>query len=489
MKTRNALRSRANGQAAIWLLGMLAASAAVMYAVFNTGQVIVGKERAVNSADAAALAGAQVEARLLNLMAYGNRGIIANEVLLAQMLSLESWTQYVGRTAGTIKIVLDVLSLIPPLTAFAQTLSKIMGQAQKIADKGHEGLEKLIGNALIPALEIAKTGLKGAEKTISLMGGGIAGDAVKNLVAANKTDFNGRWDNGVTLASTGAINEMTLVKNNAAWIKFTQLYDGNKRGDAKYILESSIDNFTRDRPGQWWLNVSLDFLGIGMEKKGGSLLKDVEKNQDRWESEDTLEQWTAPPPWVFCKGSCKTYIPIGWGRSNAAEKKNAGVVWDPHRSAQELAQSNGGRHDHWSGVPSLYDIRDKSQAARENLGLDFVVAVSRAGANDFTTTSVPMGSELTTSVIGSPHVPLKQRSNQNTAFAKARVFFERPRRGLTNDFTASGLWRPDGAKEYGSLYSPYWQARLRDLTQGEKTLLLGAMGLTPDHVYYTPGGQ
>lgn len=86
-------------------------------------------------------------------------------------------------------------------------------------------------------------------------------------------------------------------------------------------------------------------------------------------------------------------------------------------------------------------------------------------------------------------MPLKENSGQNTAFARARVFFERPRRGLTNDFTAAGLWRPDGAKEYGSLYSPYWQARLRDLTSGEKIALLGAMGLTPDHALYTPGGQ
>ncbi|MBW8893202.1 MAG: hypothetical protein JF617_14130 [Burkholderiales bacterium] len=99
MKTSKSRASRTRGQAAIWLLGTLAASAAVMYGVFNTGQVIVGKERAVNAADAAALAGATAEARLLNLMAYANRGVIANEVFLAQLLSMESWVQYLGRTS------------------------------------------------------------------------------------------------------------------------------------------------------------------------------------------------------------------------------------------------------------------------------------------------------------------------------------------------------------------------------------------------------
>ncbi|MEO6279428.1 pilus assembly protein TadG-related protein [Roseateles sp.] len=488
MKINASVRSSIRGQAAIWLLGTLAASAAVMYAVFNTGQVIVGKQRAVNTADAAALAGAQAEARLLNLMAYGNRGIIANEVLLAQMLSLESWTQYVGRTAGNIKTVLDVLSLIPPLTAFAQTVSRVMGQAQNISDKGHDALKKVI-DVLIPALEVAKGGLKGAEAAINKLGGVIAGDAAKNIVAANRTNFNGRWDSGVALANTGAVHTLTLAQNNLDWIAFTKLYDGKNRGDAQYILENSIDNFTRYRPGQSWLNVSLDLLGVGMEKSGGSRLTGVDKGLDRWESQDTLEQWTAPPLGVFCKGNCKTYIPIGWGRSNADEKGKLGSVWSPNRIAQKSAYSGGGKHDGWSGVPALYDIKEKSIDKRENLGIDFIVAVSRDGANDFTTTSVPMGSPLATSVAGSPDMPLKQRAAQNTAFSKARVFFERPRRGLTNDFTASGLWRPDSAKEYGSLYSPYWQARLRDLTTGEKTVLLGAMGLTPDYVLVTPGGQ
>lgn len=477
-------RHRHRGQAAIWLLGSLAASAAVMYAVFNTGQVIVGKQRAVNTADAAALAGAQAEARLLNLMAYGNRGIMANEVLLAQMLSLESWTQYVGRTAGNIKTVLNVLSLIPPLTAFAQTVAKAMGQAQKVADKGHDALKKVV-DGLIPALELAKSGLQAAEGAIRLGGGVIAGDAAKNLVAANKTNFNGRWDPGLSLSSGAGVDGLTLAKNNADWIQFTRLYDGNNRSDAKYILENSTDRFTRDRPGQGWLNVSLDLLGVGMEKKGGSQLKGF----DRWESQDTLEQWTAPPLGVFCKGNCKTYIPIGWGRSNADKSGGRGNTWSPNRKAQQLAYSNGGRHDDWTGVPALYDIRDKSQAARDKLGLDFVVAVSRKGGNDFTTTSVPMAGVQTGAVTGSAHMPLKQHAGQQTVFAKARVFFERPRRGLSNDFTASGLWRPDSAKEYGSLYSPYWQARLRDLTKGEKIALMGTMGLTPDHVLYTPGGQ
>jgi hypothetical protein len=467
------LRSR--GQAAIWLLGTLAASAAVMYAVFNTGQVIVGKQRAVNAADAAALAGATAEARLLNLMAYANRGVIANEVFLAQLLSLESWVQYLEQTAGNIEMVLNIASLIPGVAAFAQPAAKVMDKVEMIADKAKDGLHKGI-DVYIPVLEGVKTGLKAAEGAIRLGGGLLAEDAARNLVKANRTDFNGRLDKGVVIADTKLVKEATFVKNNADWVQFTKLYDGNERGDGKYILEQSLDRFTANRPGQGWLNFSVWLAGL--EKGGGSKLQ----GYDRWESQDTLEIWERS------KGK-KDYKPVGWGRANADENGNSGGTWSPKRDAQKNARKDGGEHRNWSGVPSLYDIADKKQASREELGLDFVVAVARPGGNDFTTTSMAMDTTTSKSVTGSAHMPLKQQDAQNAAFGKARVFFERPRRGLTNDFTASGLWRPDGAKEYGSLYSPYWQARLRDLTAVEKGALLTAMGVTPDKALYTPGGQ
>ncbi|MFG6412610.1 pilus assembly protein TadG-related protein [Roseateles sp. DC23W] len=472
-------RHRHRGQAAIWLLGSLAASAAVMYAVFNTGQVIVGKQRAVNAADASALAGATAEARLLNLMAYANRGVVANEVFLAQLLSLESWVQYLEKTSGRLEMVLNIASLIPGVGAAAQAAAKVMDKVEMVAGKAKTGLHKGI-DVYIPALELVKSGLRGAQTAINKGGGLLAEDAARNIVKANKTDFNSRKDAGVVIADSGLIKEATFVKNNAAWMKFTALYENGDRGDGKYILEQSLDRFSAYRPGQPWLRLNGGIAGL--YKDGGSKLK----NFDRWESEDTLELWRLG----WCKYKpCKKYEAVGWGRANADKSGSAGDRWDPHRDAQDNAQDDGGRHRKWSGVPALYDVADKKKTSREELGLDFIVAVARPGGNDFTTTSLSMDTVNSKSVTGSAHVPLKQEAAQNAAFAKARVFFERPRRGLTNDFTASGLWRPDGAKEYGSLYSPYWQARLRDLTAGEKGALLTAMGISPDKALYTPGGQ
>jgi len=99
-----------------------------------------------------------------------------------------------------------------------------------------------------------------------------------------------------------------------------------------------------------------------------------------------------------------------------------------------------------------------------------------------------MGVEVATPS-GSAEMKERLEGDQLSALSKAHVFFERPQRGLGNDFTASPLWRADGAKEYGSLFSPYWQARVTDLSASEKLALMGAMGINPAYVPLTPGGQ
>lgn len=472
-------RRRQAGQAIVWLLATLAASAAVMYAVFNTSQITVGKQRAVNAADAAALAGGTAQARLLNLVAYTNRGMIANEVFLVQMLSMESWLQYVEKSAGNISTLLDVLSLIPPAAPFTKPLALVFDKVSDIAGQGHDMLKDTVIPPMIKALELAKDGLRLAQTAIHGGGGLLAEDVAKSLVNANRTSFGGRHDPGMAMADSAMVRGLTFAANQKDWTGFLKRYSNNERGDARQILMDSRDRFSADRPGTWLFNVDAGFTGL--EKRGGSDLK----GYTRWETQDTLEQWTKSP----CKsGFCTNYVPVGWGRANADSGGSKGSTWSPGRQAQRNARSGGSAHDGWSGVPALYDVKDKSKAARESLGLDFIVALSRAGANDFSSQGLGMGAGLA-SPLGSADVTRKQHGGVQAAVAKARVFFERPRRGLVNDITANGLWRPDQAKEYGSLFSPYWQARLRDVSATEKGALAAAMGLTPDYIVYTPGGQ
>lgn len=469
-------RRRQRGQSIVWLLATLAASAAVMLAVFSTTQVTVNQQRTVNAADAAALAGANVEARLLNLVAYNNRAIVANEAFLIQMLSLESWTQYLQTTASNIS---KVTRFIPYV---GQVVSTVLQQLSQVASTVRQGLGTAI-NGIIPVLELAKEGAELAHAAALTAGSLMAEDAAKTVVQANRTTFGNRTDAGAALDDSGAVRALTFASNAYTWNQFTKRYDGNQRTDTRNVLLASRDDFSTDRPGTWWTNFSL-FL-FGTEKIGGSQLKANGSSRDgfdRWETQDTLELWTRNG-----RGK-KDYLPIGWGRSNADRNGSKGNTLPPNRAAQQLARNQGTAHRGWSGVPRLYDISDKTVAKRDKLEIPFAVVVKRPQAAALTAHNLGMAKAVT-SPLGSPDMPERLEAGGYHAMAKARVFFERPQRGLANDFTARTLWRPDGAKEYGSLFSPYWQARLVDFSVGEKMALLGAMGITPDYAIYTPGGQ
>jgi hypothetical protein len=474
---------RMRGQALIWLMGTMVACAAILYGVFNTAQITVAKERTINAADAAALAGATVQARVLNLAAYNNRAMMANEAFLIQMLSIESWLQYFSNTADNFGTVADVVGIfIPPVKILGQILDKLGDVAEEI----HDGLVKVDENAVIPLLEGLKGAIGLAHTVVINAGGLLAEDAANNVTKANRTHFGVHQDIGVEIDNRPAVRAATFFLNESQWLAFTSRYTNNNRQDAREVLLASRDRFSTDRPGEWWTNIKAGL--VGTEKRGGSQLKGF----DRWETQDTLEIWEKVP----CKsGMCKVYQPIGWGRSNADEGATAGDVWSPNRTAQKLAYTESERHGghteklrNWSGIPGVYDVKDKSSKARANLGVDFLIAVRKSRAALLTTQQLGMGAS-TSAVTGSADMYERTEADQYTALSKARVFFERPQRGLINDKTSSPLWRADSAKEYGSLFSPFWQARIVDLTPAEKVGLLAAMGMTPDKAAYTPGGQ
>jgi hypothetical protein len=91
---RFAFRDRQRGQALIYGLFILIGGLASLFFLFNTGQLTREKTKLTNTADAVAYAAGVLHARALNFDAYSNRALVANEVLVAQMVSLSSWAQY-----------------------------------------------------------------------------------------------------------------------------------------------------------------------------------------------------------------------------------------------------------------------------------------------------------------------------------------------------------------------------------------------------------
>ncbi|WP_265256883.1 pilus assembly protein TadG-related protein [Verminephrobacter aporrectodeae] len=91
---RRAARRQQRGQALIYGMFVVISALAALFFLFNTGQLSQEKTKLVNTADAVAYSAGVMHARALNFSAYGNRALVANEVLVAQMVSLSSWAQY-----------------------------------------------------------------------------------------------------------------------------------------------------------------------------------------------------------------------------------------------------------------------------------------------------------------------------------------------------------------------------------------------------------
>ena len=128
------------GQSLVFLLGFTAALIGAMLLVFNTGQVTADKERLVNAADAAAYSGAIWEARALNFQSYMNRAIVANEVAIAQSVSLRSWVDYVRSSLNNVNMITQFVPYLGAVTrALAQASTQLQNGSQTILVPAERG--------------------------------------------------------------------------------------------------------------------------------------------------------------------------------------------------------------------------------------------------------------------------------------------------------------------------------------------------------------
>lgn len=475
LRSRRMPQRRQRGQVLVWLLGMVATCAAVLYGIYNVGQLTAAKEKVVNAADAGAYAGAMTQARALNFMAYTNRAAIANEVFICQLISLNAWIQYAARTGYNIG---TVLSYIPFLNAIGEALK----EASAELDDVNEDEVKDVIEQVVDGIEMMKDfhlEASGSNAILYYAAGPLARKAANSTVDANKTTFGARTDWSPSV--NGMMDAATFVVNEAQWLDFSERYVDDMRSVAKEVLLAARDRFSSDRPGNIFTNHTVhlpDGMSLGLEKRGGTRLVDFE----RWEAQDTIEFWAERMDTCggLIKYPCKKtdYTPIGWGRSTLAEEEESGDEWAPHRYAQQLAFRYGLENEGWSGVPTLRDITDRSEAERGRLGLDYIVVVRKGQTQTLTTSTLGIAKVPTTSVMGSAEMNESLISSQFNAIGKARIYFERPKRNDA-DFTAVSLFRRDEAKEYGSLYNPFWQVRLAPVSSAEKALVNSALGGPP----------
>lgn len=477
------LHFKQKGQSLLWVLGFLATMAVTFAGVYSVGQTTSEKQKIVNAADAAAYTGAMVEARALNLTAYANRAEIANEVFIAQMVSLQSWVDYMKTSAGNWKLVAESLSW----TGFGAAAAAMLAEVESGLDAAATGMESTlpvainaVENGYYKPINFALKGVFGITGAASMaLSTQNAADAV---LAANVATQNGKLDSAPI-----AINKSELgILNAMEWKKAFHYYDSSTGEDAgsalddgrrntKHLLQISRDEFSTLRKGPELPNPLVIFFGtfttptrcplpeFGVSRDGPTTLKAY----DRWEAQDTTEYYIASGS--KCK---KTGIPMGWGRSTAANEETSGdMKTDVHENAGSEAYDNAKKNSNWSGVKALWDVSrdtndypvDAFKPGEETLTFTVAVKKDKADVRNNEHTSLNfMNTANTTSRLGSADAKADYFNDRISAKSEAKVFFSRPAKN-NQDFTGTRLFRDDNHKEIASLYNPYWQVRLKNV--------------------------
>jgi hypothetical protein len=499
-------RRQQRGQAVLWFLATIAACCCVFALVYNVGQTTNEKEKTVNAADAAALSGALVEARTLNFEAYTNRAMVANEVTVAQLVSLDSWIRYDNEIVQYIAIYTEP---IPYLDDATQAIAEVTQDAT-------DGVDELVSIA-IPGLEVENSALWLAREAAN-----DAGLVAPNLVAAqiasaNTTTF-GSQTYDAELMPTFALLPSVVDFNVNSWKNFTDGYTGDGRANAKGVILNSRDPFSTKRTEGELIKLVNDAMeAAGLLASGGLGYNGFQKTSgtttltdyDHWAAQDSIDMTVSSVKFCFVVIPCgynthvlTTDAPWGYGRADADSNGETGddlCYEKPSTTNCTLAVSNSNNID-WdgpepnaNGIPSLRDLAQglaKTDPCTTNNGSDspslsFVAAVQKSG--DATATTQRLGLN-TVDVAGPQGSPKMADSLQNgdrlTSISAACTFFLRPDLDK-KDLTQANLARADGVHEYASLYNPYWQARLTNPnSQFKQTLYVlignpGLDGMTP----------
>ncbi len=429
------------GQALPLALVLLVAVAAIVFFMFNSGQLVQEKIRLTNTADAVAYSAGVYEARVLNYDAYTNRAIIANEIAIGHAVGLASWAKYAGTTADTIAPYMYLIPYAGP--AIANVLYDVRDAM----------------NVYTPLLAY----------TVTLH------DAAINALAASQLAVHGPG-NAVALASRKVLMDEVAHKNDPDvkvdllpvaddFAGFTQRYSSrDERKHMGQLVHDGRDAFLRSR--NWNFGLVILCTGVQLRKRGSTELIDM---VDGWKSMDTLSAHQYRIRRFRCRHSEN---PLGFGSAFSDDGLDDSAYSyagsrNTNPEASYRAESNvadGFEPPTLTGgaIPAFHELSE-DVLKRDDPRTALTIRVSKARADQ-----VFSGGNGQIKPAGS--LDLYQgglAKDESAAVSKVEVFFERP----------DGKNTLFNKEEIGSLFNPYWQARLAPVSAGERVLAQLRQGL------------
>ncbi len=418
---------RQTGQLLPLAVVLLLAVAATLFYLFNSGQLVQEKLRLTNTADAVAFSAGVFEARMLNYDAYTNRAIIANQIAIGQAVGLASWARYMGTSASTIG---PYLYLIPGV---GTTLAEAMRHIASVMDTLTPALASTVSlhDAAIQALALSQKLMHGPGDALAL-----ASRLVLMQGVARNND------------PQAIVDPIPLADDFAGFTREYTTRDERRRMGR--LVNDSREAFLISR--NWNFGLVVLCHGIELRKRGSTELIDL---VDGWKSMDTFSAHHYRVRRWRCRRSEQ---PLGFGTAASNDDLADGAYayagsrgTNPRASA--IANSPAGIAEGFppttfggGAIPAFRELSDRA-LAMETPSTRLTIRVTKSAA-------AQRFSGGASSI--KPTGPLQLfdgalTGGQSAAISSVEVFFERPDAGNT---------RHPGRSELGSLFNPYWQARL-----------------------------
>ena len=456
------IRLRRNKRGQVLPLGLvfLVVCCISLLFMFSSGKVVDEKLTVTNAADAAAYSAGIVHARALNYEAYVNRAIIANELAIAQAVSIVSWMRYFEHAVAQSAVVDDYVGdyLIVPggaVVAAALTVIEVINEYISAWTGGEADLETVVNlveyfNAIVVVNAHAGAALLLRESQVRTDLAFSSGVPQENLARE------------VARRSDPSLDVEMVPTSRLGLAGFTKTYGRAGGGSAERerladTVMRSRDQFTTARGFEHETPSFLRTI-VGrhgkLVKRGGTDLV----NFDEWQAVDTMAAHTRErrcgkfrTSWCGWEENPIAYAArsqtgaIRSGGSGREVTYGESVQANPETTSEALSGNVDLRTKFslaWTGLSDNQDLRDLDAGADHRVGLSFFVSkpenTSRsAGRNP----NVRPAGQLGVFDSAAP-------GNLIASLSRAEVFFVRPEA------------RPDGRRELASLYSPYWQARL-----------------------------
>lgn len=422
-------RRSVRGQVLALLLPLLVVLVAALWWILETGEGVAEKQRLRNTADAAALAGAVWQAKVLNFDAYMNRAIVANEAVIAQSVSLRGWSAYMN-------------DLLPKATLLTGAVP-YLGEAMLFLQRSWN----LLDRALQPTLLIAEAGtsvvnhdLALAQRVVHAAFPAALDSIVRDVVTRNDPRYR---------VTTGG--DWMLMRTAFDWSNFTAFYGGSWRWRQRDVVQRSMDGFSHQRN---WSIALLPGAVLGrVEKRAGTELIGF----DTWRAIETLAIHQRR---YLIVGRMRETTPVAWaGAENGLRTLARGVhggAYSTNPRTARLAEQQMVGGVTYLGLPSMWDLSALQRVRFSPPVVAVRISLSdsdRRGARaSFGFASVPTLSGQSVSLGNTTPLPM-------TVEAAATTTFSRP------------VPRADGARELPSLYNPYWRPRLTSLSSFDRLQL------------------